>query len=263
MTDVNKVKIALIQLYVEGNGMEKNLDNAASQVAVAAVNGAKIAVLPECMDLGWTNPASIQHATPIPEGKVFGRLKKIATDNHIYLCAGITEKDKESVYNAAVLISNKGELLLKHRKINELDIGKPYYSTGDRLNVVDTEFGRIGVIICADALPEDRSITTAIARMEPTIILSPCAWAVPPGFDNTKEPYGDLWRDAYIPVAKKFSIYIVGVSNVGPIVDGPWKGWDCIGASLAIDNQGQEMLQCPFGVDAEIISYIDVEIQKS
>jgi hypothetical protein len=94
--------------------------------------------------------------------------------------------------------------------------------------------------------------------MEPDIILSPCAWAVPPGYNNNTDPYGDLWRNAYIPVATEFSTYIVGVSNVGPIADGPWKGWDCIGASLAINNMGEEILQCPFGVDAETISYIDV-----
>lgn len=87
-------------------------------------------------------------------------------------------------------------------------------------------------------------------------MLSPCAWAVPPGFDNQKTPYGDLWRNAYFPIAKKFSTYIIGVSNVGHITDGPWKGWDCIGASIAVDKNGAEMVQMPFGVAAEKIEYI-------
>lgn len=251
------VKVAMIQMNVKGNDVETNLKTAEKLVAEAASKKAVVAILPECMDIGWTHPGSLQNATEIPDGKVFKKLTALAIDNDIYICSGMTEKDGSKHYNTAVFISPQGELLLKHRKINELDIGKPYYATGDRLNVVDTEIGRIGVMICADALPEDRSITTALARMSPDIILSPCAWAVPPGFDNKATPYGDLWRDAYMPVAGQFSTYILGVSNVGPIVDGPWKGWDCIGASLAIDNKGKEITQLPFGVEAESIVYVN------
>jgi predicted amidohydrolase len=257
------VKVAMIQMKVKGNNIKENLSNAKRLVKDAAANGAAIAILPECMDIGWTHPGSLTNATSIPDGEVYTTLQQLAKENNLYICSGLTERDHQKTYNSAVLIDNKGELLLKHRKINELDIGKPYYSTGDRLNVVDTPLGRIGVMICADAIIEDRSITTALARMEPNIILSPCAWAVPPGFDNVKEPYGQLWRDAYLPIAEKFSTYIVGVSNVGPIIDGPWKGWDCIGASLAVDNKGHEIVQCAFGVDAETIVYIDYSFAEN
>jgi predicted amidohydrolase len=250
------IKVAMIQMNVKGNDVDSNLANAEKLVAEAASNKAVVAILPECMDIGWTHPGSLKNATNIPDGKVFQRLVALAVNNDIYICSGMTENDGGKNYNTAVLINPQGELVLKHRKINELDIGKPYYATGDRLNVVDTEIGRIGVMICADALPEDRSITTALARMAPDIILSPCAWAVPPGFDNKATPYGDLWRDAYKPVAESFSTYILGVSNVGPITDGPWAGWDCIGASLAIDNKGKEVLQMPFGAGAESIAYV-------
>lgn len=250
----------MAQMNVKGNDIDANLANAEKLVAQAAEQNADIVILPECMDIGWTHPGSLQNATSIPDGKVYKKLRALAIENDIYVCSGMTEKDGSKHYNTAVFIDPKGNLLLKHRKINELEIGHPYYATGDRLNVVDTELGRIGVMICADALPEDRSITTALARMSPAIILSPCAWAVPPGFDNKQTPYGDLWRDAYKPVAEKFGTYILGVSNVGPIIDGPWKGWDCIGASLAINNKGGEILQCPFGVDAESVTYVDCEI---
>lgn len=247
----------MIQMLVRGNQVEENLSNALRLLQQAATESADIAILPECMDIGWTHPGSQVNADTVPGGKTFSFLQALAIKNKIYICSGLTERDGDKVYNTAVLIDNQGRLLLKHRKINELDIGKPYYATGDRLNVVDTALGRLGIMICADALPEDRSITTALARMEPAIILSPCAWAVPPGFDNRQTPYGQLWRDAYVPVAKAFNTFIAGVSNVGPIVAGPWEGWDCIGASIAINSKGEQQLQCPFGVDAEHIAYFD------
>lgn len=259
---MKEVKIAMIQLLVKGNNISSNLINAERCIAEAAANGSDIALLPECMDIGWTHPGSLQHAGSIPGGEVFERLRVSAAAHKIFVCAGLTEKEGTKNYNAAVIIDNKGNLILKHRKINELDIGKPYYATGDRINTADTIFGRLGLMICADALPEDRSITTALARMEPAIILSPCAWAVPPGYDNSIQPYGDLWRDAYMDVAEKFSVYIIGVSNTGHMEDGPWKGWDCIGASIAVDNKGKQMVQLPFGADAQTIGYITCAVTQ-
>lgn len=70
--------------------------------------------------------------------------------------------------------------------------------------------------------------------------------------------HGDFWRDAYIPVAKEFSIAIFGVSNVGWVNDGTWQGRECIGCSLAIDHRGEELILGPYGVDAECILYVDV-----
>lgn len=253
---MRKIKIAMVQMLVKGNDIAANLSNAESFLQEAAANGADIAVLPECMDIGWTHPGSREHAGDIPGGEVFRKLSAAAAKWNIFVCAGLTERAKQKVYNTSVLIDRAGHLLLKHRKINELDIGKPYYATGDRINIVETEFGRLGMMICADALVEDRSIATALARMEPVIILSPCAWAVPPGYDNSIQPYGDLWREAYMPIAEKFATYIIGVSNTGHMDDGPWKGWDCIGASIAIGNDGKQMVQLPFGVAAQGIAYI-------
>ncbi|MCJ8328388.1 MAG: carbon-nitrogen hydrolase family protein, partial [Lentisphaeria bacterium] len=149
--------------------------------------------------------------------------------------------------------------LCKHRKLNELDIGHEYYAQGDRLNVAETEFGTFGLMICADGFAKDNVISRSLCYMGADIILSPSAWAVPADHDNEKEPYGDIWRKVYTQIAKEFSTAVVGVSNVGLITDGPWKDRLCIGCSLAIDASGNEILQAPYGVDAECILYIDVK----
>lgn len=44
--------------------------------------------------------------------------------------------------NSAVLISPAGEVLLRHRKLNELSIARDLYTLGDSLNVAETEIGR-------------------------------------------------------------------------------------------------------------------------
>ncbi len=48
--------------------------------------------------------------------------------------------------------------MLKHRKINILDIAQDLYATGDRLSVASTSFGTVGVNICADNFPDSLAV---------------------------------------------------------------------------------------------------------
>jgi len=252
-------KLAMVQMYVEGGALDVNLSNAADRIKKAAEDGANIALLPEVMDLGWTHSSALELAYPVPGGKTYTALAEAAKENNIFVCAGIVEKDGNKIYNSAVLIDNHGELLIKHRKLNELDIAHDLYAQGDRLNVAHTEYGTIGLHICADANAKDMTLTKSLGYMGADIVLSPSSWAVPPGFDNDKTPYGAEWNRAYEPVAKEFEMWIIGVTNVGPVTDGPWKEWDCIGCSLVISPEGEEFYQAPYGVRADTIIYIDVK----
>ncbi len=258
MKEPKEFKLALIQMEVRGGEKERNIRRAVEWVAEAASQGAEVALLPECLDLGWTHPSSQTMAEEIPGGEACAALMRAAEEHGIYLCAGLTEKAGEAIYNSAVIIDKRGQLLCKHRKLNELDIGHAYYAQGDRLNVVDTEFGRIGLMICADGFAKGQVLSRSLCYMGADVILSPSAWAVPGDHDNVRKPYGETWRKAYQPVAREFSTAIFGASNVGEISDGPWKGRKCIGCSLAIDASGEEILQGPYGVDAECILYVDV-----
>jgi len=246
-------------MRVEAGNVEVNREHAASLVKQAADAGAQVVLLPECCDVGWTDPQTRTLADEVPGGGTFQALAAVARETRAYVCAGLVERSGERVYNAAVLISPEGDLLLLHRKLNELDIGHPYYDQGDRLGVVDTEFGRIGTMICADAFARNESITRTLGYQGADIILSPCAWAVPPGFDNLETPYGGTWTGCYGRVAKDFKLWIAGVSNVGPIPGGPWAGHACIGCSLVVDSRGEPFIQLPYGEDAETVEVIDVE----
>lgn len=254
-------KLAMVQMEVEAGNLEANLNRAADRIAEAAAKGASIALLPEVMDLGWTDPSARTLAFGIPEGKTCRHLRAAARENRIYVCAGLVEKEQDKTYNAAVIIDPSGEVILKHRKIHELDIAHDLYELGDRLQVVATPLGTLGLHICADAFARDNTLSNALAYMGADIILSPSAWAVPPGFDNQLSPYGEIWRKAYQPVCARFGIWLVGVSNVGQIKAGPWKNWDCIGSSLVYAPGGREVLQAPFGANADTIVYVDITLE--
>jgi len=254
-------KLAVVQMSVECGNREKNLRHAEELIAAAAANGAAVALLPEAMDLGWTHPTAADQASAIPTGDTCRALRSAAWKHKIFVCAGLIERDRDTTYNSAVLISRTGKVLLHHRKLNELEIGFPYYGQGNMLNVAHTELGAIGLLICADANAEHYCLSRALCYMGADIILSPAAWAVPPGHDNVKEPYGDTWRRSYVPIAREYKVWYCGASNVGPICGGPWDGWKDIGCSLVIDPDGREVVQGPYGENAETILYVDVELK--
>ncbi len=243
------------QMRVVGGDRDGNLERASAVVAEASGKGADLVVLPEALDLGWSHPCADRLATTIPEGISCESLSRAAAGHDVWLCAGIVEREGDRIFNAAVLIDRSGKVVLKHRKINELEFARSTYETGSEACVVDTEFGRIGVMICADAFIEGLTVSWSLGRKGAGFILSPCAWAVPADHDNETEPYGKLWIDSYRPVAEEFSLWIAGVSNVGPITAGDWAGRRCIGCSMLVDPSGQVVAQAPYGEDAEAIVF--------
>lgn len=259
MTADRQFCLAMVQMRVDGGSLAANLARAEERVAEAAREGAQVVVLPEALTLGWTHPSAMTQAEPIPEGAACRQLRAAANRHQVYLCAGLVERSGQGVYNTAVLIDPQGAVRLVHRKINELEMGHPYYSLGDRLQVVATPLATFGLMICADAFARGQVLTRSLALMGAGVILSPCAWAVPADHDNALDPYGQLWRDSYGPVARDFQVWIAGVSNVGQIEAGPWAGRRCIGCSLLVGPDGQQVLMGPYGVDAEAILYAEIQ----
>ncbi len=249
------IKLAMAQILVEGGQPAANLRRAEAQISEAAQDGAQLVLLPEALNLGWTHPSAAELAEAIPEGPSCRALSDAAAAHQVYVCAGLVERDASTghVFNSAVLIGPTGQVLLVHRKVNELQIGHAYYAQGDRLAVVHTPLGTIGVMICADAFARGNVISRTLGYLGADIILSPAAWAVPADHNNALQPYGALWRDCYGPVARDFRLWIAGVSNVGPITAGPWKGRSCIGCSLLVGPDGRQVLMGPYGEDAEAL----------
>ena len=243
-------------MLVEGGEPKRNLERAHAVMAGAAKERCDAVVLPECLNFGWTHPSARERTPPIP-GVHSDLLSAAARETGIWVAAGLVERDGDRLHNTAVLLSPDGELVLKHRKINELELAHDLYSFGTGVQCADTPLGRIGLLVCADLFPDSLELGRALGRMGCRLILSPCAWAVPGDHDNRKEPYGALWRDSYTTLAGEFPLSVVGVSNVGPVDAGPWRGRKCIGCSLAVGPGGAILTQGPYS--AESLEVIEVD----
>jgi hypothetical protein len=137
-------RVAMVQILVEGGKPHANLGRAASAIRDAAAKGCRLVVLPECLNLGWTDPSARDLAEPIP-GPHAEVLVRAAKEHRVFVAAGLVERVGDRLFNAAVLIDPSGQILLHHRKINELDIALDLYTVGDRLGVVETELGTLGL----------------------------------------------------------------------------------------------------------------------
>ena len=247
------------QALVVPGERDSNFERASAMVRQAAETSCDVVVLPECGDLGWTSGAA-RRVTDEHFPTTTERYRRLALDCHVGIVAGLTERSGTTTYNTAIVIAPDGRVVGRHRKINELPFARRLYATGSRLEAIDAFGTTIGASVCADNSESSIFIPETLCAMGARIILSPSAWAVPPGFDHEATPYGGEWQRAYIAIAERHGVPVVGVSNVGPVLDGEWAGWQCIGSSLAVDREGTVARQLGYGSEASEFGYADLSV---
>ena len=258
---MRKVRVAMMQMTVKTNCPEENLSHAEELLrSLPQDNMPDFALFPETCDIGWASFEAPDLATEIPSGFVCQKWMELAREFGIYIVAGMTERDGDKIHNTAIFLSREGKLLAKHRKLNVLQDVEGIYEIGDRLNVAETEFGRIGFDICADNFISNTVLLHSLARMGARMVLSPSAWAVTPDYDNEKTTYGGLWTRPYSELARLYRMPVFGVSNVGLMTSGPWAGHLSIGNSMAYDADGKEIVTLPFGWDKETVYIAETEL---
>ena len=257
--NANKVKIGMAQLLVEGGEPERNLERAVKLIEEGSQNKCNILLLPETIDFAWTHPSAKKECCPIP-GKFSDFFCKQAKKNRIYICMGLTEKiDQDRRYNTAIIINNKGEIILRYHKINLLEVELPYYEVGQTLNVVDTPFGKIGVNICSDNYIDSLHIGHALARMGAQIILSPSSWTVDYLITEEDDPYKDKWEKPLKILSQLYGLAFISTTSVGYIVGGPYEGKKMVGCSLAV-NKGNIVAEGLFNEFAGKLTIAEFEV---
>ena len=230
-------KAAICQIFcLDGDrlGNFVRIENAISEAKDA---GADIACFPETAILGWVNPDAHKRARPVP-GEDSEKLCKLAEDYDLHLCIGLAEKQGRCLFDSALLIDNKGNILLKHRKINLLtELMNPPYTPGESVNVIETQFGKVGLLICADT--HDGKILKRMAALNPDLLIVPYGYAEA---ENEWPGHGKELVKVVTNTAKKTGAFVIGTNLVGEITNGPWKGRTYGGQSVAADRTGKVIL---------------------
>ena len=231
------IKAAICQIFCLDGDRRGNFIRIESAVREAKDAGASIACFPETAILGWVNPDAHKRACPIP-GEDSDKLCGLAKDFDLHLCAGLAEREGRRLYDSAVLISNEGDILLKHRKMNLLtELMNPPYTPGKNLDVVETKFGKIGLLVCADT--HDNKILKRMAALMPDLLIIPYGYAAA---EKEWPGHGKELEKVVVNTAKKTGAFVIGTNLVGEITNGPWKGRIYGGQSVAVDRAGGVMI---------------------
>jgi predicted amidohydrolase len=169
-----KVRLATVNHRPQkSKSPQENLVQFAGLVAEAARQKADIVCLPEGITLIGTGKKYVDVAEPIP-GPSTSFLGQHAKKHHLYIVAGLYERAGPVVYNTSVLLGRDGALVGKYRKVclprEEIDGGM---TPGADYPVFDTDFGRIGMMICWDvSYPE---VARELAARGAEVIFLPIA----------------------------------------------------------------------------------------
>ena len=129
---------------------KENLDQFKGYIEMAGDQDADIVCLPEGITIVGTSKSYVEVSEPVP-GPTTNFLGQLAQKHQMYIVAGILEREGAVVYNTAVLMGRDGKLAGKYRKASlpreEIEGG---ITPGDNFPVFDTDFGKIGMMICWD-----------------------------------------------------------------------------------------------------------------
>ncbi|MFH2011488.1 MAG: carbon-nitrogen hydrolase family protein [Pseudomonadota bacterium] len=148
-----KIVLGAVQMKVGDDiSSEQLLQNAVKYVEKAAA-GAKIVVFPECFPTyGHFKMGTHmwETAEPWEDGITQQFMSKLASRLGVYIATTLILVKGLDFYNTFLLISPVGEVVARIRKNYTTAFESFYWRLGYDTHIVDTEFGKIGVGICAE-----------------------------------------------------------------------------------------------------------------
>lgn len=231
---MEKIKIAAIQMSTVADKME-NVRTVKTYLEKIKDENPDFVILPEMFCCPYQTENFPIYAEK-EGGPVWQQLSGYAKQYGIYLIGGsMPEKDAEgNVYNTSYIFDREGKQIGKHRKVHLFDIdvkgGQTFkesdmLTAGDSDTVFDTEFGKIGVMLCFDIrFPE---LSRMMVNDGAKVIFVPAAFNMTTGSAH--------WELSFRTRALDNQIYMVGCAPARDVSAG-YISW---GHSIVTDPWGR------------------------
>lgn len=253
---MEKIKIAAIQMSTVADKME-NVRTVKTYLEKIKDENPDFVILPEMFCCPYQTENFPIYAEK-EGGPVWQQLSGYAKQYGIYLIGGsMPEKDAEgNVYNTSYIFDREGKQIGKHRKVHLFDIdvkgGQTFkesdtLTAGDSDTVFDTEFGKIGVMLCFDIrFPE---LSRMMVNDGAKVIFVPAA------FNMTTGPAH--WELSFRTRALDNQIYMVGCAPARDVLAG-YISW---GHSIVTDPWGRvtDMLDEKKGI---LLAELDMDYEE-
>jgi predicted amidohydrolase len=226
--------VAALQFVSEFGDPARNRAGLAVLTRQAARNGAQIVVMPETAVPGymsanhqvtWRDPvrrpnpgdgwslveAGVAEMVPGESTRFFGELAKelgihvvVAIVEKVAVQASAAGRPRTDYYNTAVLLAPDGRIACHYRKLNLWMPGDGTWAQEGNLGLglCDTEFGKLGLMICFD---QTCGVAPRLKAAGARTILYPIAWV----HDGPPE----AWFDLHLPErVKAWDVNLVGAN---------------------------------------------------
>ena len=264
---MSKVTLGLLQ-HACGADPKANLKKTLALTEQAAKKGAKIICTQELFRSQYfcqsEDHAHFDLAESIP-GPSSAAFQKIAKKYGVVIVASLFERRASGLYhNTAVIIDADGSLLGIYRKMHIPDdplfYEKFYFTPGDTgFRAWQTQFGKIGVLICWDQWYPEGARLTSLQGAE--ILFYPTAIGWHP---KEKAEYGDNQHGAWEIIQRSHAVangcYVAAVNRIGleqPIGGDGLEFW---GQSFVAGTSGQILAKA--SVDQGEILLVPIDLGK-
>lgn len=152
----SKVRLGLFSASPTFWDLEGNWQTFERTVAAHAGEGVDLIVTPECYLDGyvvdakdWNPQRFASVAQDVKTSPYIQRLRALAKKYNVYILFGFTENSGGKFYDSAIMVDRSGATVGIYHKtmLQEQDLR---FSPGQDLPVFATEWGKMGVLICAD-----------------------------------------------------------------------------------------------------------------
>jgi predicted amidohydrolase len=153
MTAESSLRVACLQMEPRVGEKERNVARSLELIENAAEAGARLAVLPELANSGYvfeTREEAFALSERVPDGPTTKAWMEAAARYDMVIVAGITERDGDNLYNAAVVVGPKG-YIGTYRKNHLWGAENLFFEPGNLgMPVFHIGAGRIACAICYD-----------------------------------------------------------------------------------------------------------------
>jgi agmatine deiminase len=259
---VKTVTIGLIQASCLTNVME-NMRKTVEKIEEAALKGAQIVCLQELYRTRYFPQQKNQHVKALAEsipGESTTLFSKMAKKFKITIIAPLFEKGQNGkFYNTAVILGSDGEIKGNYRKVHIPDdpyfYEKDYFAAGDsNYTVYETEFARIGVLICYDQWFPEPARINALKGAE--IIFYPTAIGNVKGYASEDGDWHEAWKTVQRAHAIANGVHVAAVNRVGN--EEELEFW---GGSFVCDSFGKVIKEAV--TQSEEVLVVTVDLSKN
>lgn len=246
------MRLALVQMPNYGS-RETNLYKSLRAVEAAAKQGADLVLFPE-VQLTEFFPQypgqDVRKYAVTIEGETVKEFCNVCRENKISAVPNLYLLENGRAYDASILIDKNGEIKGTQKMVHvaqaEQFYEQDYYTPSDEgFRIFDTEFGKIGIVVCFDRhYPE--SIRTEVL-LGADLILIPTV--------NTKTEPSLIFEWELRVQAFQNSVIVAMCNRVGT------EGNMCFsGESIVVDAKGEVLAKAN---DTEQILYVDIDMREA